>query len=288
MRNVFHKKNRLRETFWATIARVSSERRRPRPPVAPNAVSHVILDRVRLAYGKRRIFDTLSCDFPRGRISVILGGSGSGKSTILRLIGGLVRPQGGSVVVDGEDVTQLSERGLRVMRRKLGMLFQGGALLDSYNVFDNLALPLRERNLLSGPEIVDAVNSTLVAVGVTDADELLPGELSGGMLHRVALGRAIIGKPVILLCDEPFSGLDPVAIKRIESLLVGINRQFGITIIIVSHHIPSTLRMAERVLLLLENRAVQGSPAQLRSGSDAEAREFLNEGMDEATAAEEH
>jgi phospholipid/cholesterol/gamma-HCH transport system ATP-binding protein len=286
MRTLLHKEGRLRETFRATVDRVSAAWRPPAPPIPAGAGSHVVLERVRLAYGKRRIFDSLSCAFPPGRISVILGGSGSGKSTILRLIGGLIRPQAGRVLVDGEDVTRMSERGLKVMRYKLGMLFQGGALLDSYNVFDNLALPLREQNHLSQREIINTVNSTLVAVGVTDADELLPGQLSGGMLRRVALGRAIIRKPLILLCDEPFSGLDPIGIKRIEALLVAINRQFGMTIIVVSHHIPSTLRMAERVLLLLEGRTVQGSPGQLRHGTDAEAADFLNEGMDEAYVPE--
>lgn len=279
---------KLRETFWATVDRVSAVWRPPTPPAIVNPTSHVILDRVRLAYGKRRVFDSLSCDFPPGKISVILGGSGSGKSTILRLIGGLIRPQAGRILVDGEDVTRLSERGLKLMRRKLGMLFQGGALLDSYTVFDNLALPLHQQNRLTRREIIEKVDSTLAAVGVTDADELLPGQLSGGMLRRVALARAIIGKPVILLCDEPFSGLDPVATKRIETLLVDINRKFGITIIVVSHHIPSTLRMAERVVLLLEDHAVQGSPAELRTGPDADAREFLNEGIQDATTTEKH
>ncbi len=286
MSSFLHNEKRLRETFWATVDRVSAAWRPPAPPTIVNSTAHVILDHVRLAYGSRRVFSSLSCDFPPGRISVILGGSGSGKSTILRLIGGLIRPQAGRILVDGEDVTRLSGRGLTIMRRKLGMLFQGGALLDSYNVFDNLALPLREQNRLTQREIIEAVNATLVAVGVTDADELLPGELSGGMLRRVALGRAIIGKPVILLCDEPFSGLDPVAIKLIEKLLVNINRQFGITIILVSHHIPSTLRMAQRVVLLLDDRVVQGSPAELRSGADPDAREFLSEGIEDATTTE--
>jgi phospholipid/cholesterol/gamma-HCH transport system ATP-binding protein len=243
---------------------------------------HVSLQRVGVTYGSRRVFDSLSCGFPRGRISVILGGSGSGKSTILRLIGGLIRPRTGVVAVDGEDVTRLSERGLRTVRRKLGMLFQGGALLDSYSVFDNLALPLREENRRSPIEIADAVHATLASVGLgDDIDRLLPGQLSGGMLRRVALARAIMRRPIILLCDEPFSGLDPASIKRIESLLVDMNRQSGMTTILVSHHVPSTLRMADHVLLLLGDRSIEGSPAQLRGSSDAEVADFLNEGAQE-------
>jgi len=242
---------------------------------------HVLLKSVDMSYGSRRVFDALSCGFARGRISVILGGSGSGKSTILRLIGGLIQPQTGIVLVDGQDVTRLSERELFTVRQKLGMLFQGGALLDSYSVFENLALPMREQNRLSQRQIADEVHAGLTAVGLSDIDHLLPSQLSGGMLRRVALARAIIRRPIILLCDEPFSGLDPASIKRIEELLIEINRQFGMTLIMVSHHVPSTLRMADHVLLLLGNRTVEGPPAQLRQSVDPEVADFLDEGSQE-------
>jgi phospholipid/cholesterol/gamma-HCH transport system ATP-binding protein len=247
-----------------------------------DAAPHVKLCGVRMAFGRRRVFDSLSCRFPQGGISVILGASGSGKSTVLRMIGGLIRPQQGEVLVDGEDVTKMSNRGLFEVRKKLGMVFQGGALLDSYTVFDNVALPLRERTRMSEKEIADEVHEALRAVGVKDTDELLPGQLSGGMLRRVALARAIIRKPVILLCDEPFSGLDPVSIRRIEDLLAEINREHKMTLIVVSHHVPSTLRLADRMLLLLEDRAVEGVPAEMRDGTDADVAAFLNEGMDKA------
>jgi phospholipid/cholesterol/gamma-HCH transport system ATP-binding protein len=242
--------------------------------------AHVALDHVRAAYGSRRVFDSLCCSFPRGKISVILGGSGSGKSTILRLIGGLIRPVAGGVVVEGQNVAKLGERGLQILRCKLGMLFQGGALLDSWNVFDNLALPLREQMGNDSPGIADEVHASLAAVGLNDIDRLLPSELSGGMLRRVALARALIRKPVILLCDEPFSGLDPASSRRIESLLTSINRQFGMTLIVVSHHVPSTLRMADWVVLLLENRAMEGLPRDLLDSSDPEVGAFLHDGLD--------
>lgn len=242
---------------------------------------HISLERVTVTYGRRPVFDSLSCGFPRGRISVILGGSGSGKSTILRLIGGLIRPRSGVVLVDGEDVTRLSEGGLRIFRRKLGMLFQGGALLDSYTVFDNLALPLREENKRSRSEITDSVHASLESVGLSEIDHLLPGQLSGGMLKRVALARAIMRRPTILLCDEPFSGLDPASIKRIESLLVEMNRQSGMTMILVSHHVPSTLRMADHVLVLLGDRFVEGSPDLLRNSADPAIADFLSDGAEE-------
>ncbi len=250
-------------------------------PTPGNGEPHVRFEQVHMGFGERVVFDSLSCAFQRGRISVILGGSGSGKSTILRLIGGLVRPQSGAIFVDDENVTGLGERRLYEVRRKLGMMFQGGALLDSLTVFDNLAFPLREHTRLSEPEIASEVHGRLAAVGMENVDELLPGQLSGGMLKRVALARAIIRKPAVLLCDEPFSGLDPASTKRIERLLVQMNRQFGITMIVVSHHIPSTMRMADHVLLLLPHALFEGSPAELRAISDRRVTSFLDEGADQ-------
>jgi phospholipid/cholesterol/gamma-HCH transport system ATP-binding protein len=231
-----------------------------------------------MTFGSRRVFHDLSCRFPRGRVSVILGGSGSGKSTMLRLIGGLVRPTSGPVRVDGDDVTALSERDLFRVRRKLGMMFQNGALLDSMTVFDNLALPLRERGEFDEAAIADEVHDRLAAVGLTDVDGLLPGQLSGGMVKRVALARAVIQSPVILMVDEPFSGLDPISTRRIESLLLDVNRKLGITMLVVSHDVPSTMRMADWVVLLLPDRAVEGDPRTLAKGADAEVVEFLTAG----------
>jgi phospholipid/cholesterol/gamma-HCH transport system ATP-binding protein len=230
-----------------------------------------------MAFGDREVFRALSCRFPRGRISVVLGGSGSGKSTVLRLIGGLVRPQAGSIVVDGDDVTRRSERAMYAVRRKLGMMFQDGALLDSMTVFDNVAFPLREHSDQGETEIAAAVHASLEAVGLARVDELLPGQLSGGMVKRVALARAIITRPVILLCDEPFSGLDPLSVKLIEALLVRVNRQLHATMIIVSHHIASTMRMADRVVLLLPDGAVHGTAEELRRSTDPRVIAFLSE-----------
>lgn len=269
--------------FWVwsrkPILRWRSQVRALYRPLIP-ADDYISFDHVRMVYGNRCVFDSLSCGFPRGGISVILGGSGSGKSTILRLIGGLVRPQAGAVVVDGENISRLSQRGLSLVRRKLGMMFQGGALLDSYSVFENVALPLREQRRQSEREIAGLVHDILNAVGVSDADGLLPGELSGGMLRRVALARAIIRKPQVLLCDEPFSGLDPISIRRLEALLVRINKQFGMTMIVVSHDIHSTMRMADHVLLVLEARVLQGSPKELQQCDDADVAEFFGDGVE--------
>ena len=253
-------------------------------PAAARDDSHVEFAGVRMAFGDREVFDDLSCAFPRGKISVILGGSGSGKSTVLRMIGGLVRPQAGHVWVAGEDVTRLSEVATYGVREKLGMMFQGGALLDSMTVFENLALPLRERTALGEQEIAAEVHQRLGAVGLSDVDDLLPNQLSGGMTKRVALARAIMLRPVILLCDEPFSGLDPISARRIEALLVRINRDLGVTIILVSHHIASTMRIADRVLALLPDGAVSGSPTELRMSTDPRIVAFLSEEVGEALA----
>jgi phospholipid/cholesterol/gamma-HCH transport system ATP-binding protein len=243
---------------------------------------HIALEGVHLSFGDRAVLRGVSCAFPRGRISVILGGSGSGKTTVLRAIAGLVSPQSGRIVVDGEDVARISAAGLSRVRSSIGMLFQGGALLDSLPVFDNLAFPLRERTGLTEPEIARAVHDRLEAVGLHDVDHLLPGQLSGGMLRRAALARAMVMRPKILLCDEPFSGLDPISVKRIELLLARVNRRLGITMLVVSHHIASTVRLADQVLLLLPDRPVIGTPADLRGSTDPEVAGFFDEDLDES------
>jgi len=233
-----------------------------------------------MGFRGRAVLRGFSCDFPRGRISVILGGSGSGKTTILRLIGGLVRPLRGRILVAGRDIGKLSEKQLYEVRDKVGMMFQGGALLNSLTVFDNLAFPLREHTAMSNGEIASEVQRQLAAVGLSDADELLPGELSGGMLKRAALARAILTNPEILLCDEPFSGLDPLSVKRIEMLLREINEKRGITLLISSHHIPSTLRLADRIVLLHEGKVAAGTPDELRRSSDPQVSGFFDEDLD--------
>jgi phospholipid/cholesterol/gamma-HCH transport system ATP-binding protein len=241
------------------------------------APPHVVFEDVHMAFDDRVVHRSLSCSFARGRISVILGGSGSGKSTLLRLIGGLVRPSSGRILVAGSDVMQMSDDQLFAVRTKLGMLFQHGALLDSLTVFDNLALPLRERRVGDGAVIAARVRRQLASVGLDDVENLLPGQLSGGMLRRAALARAMILEPEILLCDEPFSGLDPLSLRRIESLLAGINHRFGTTLIVVSHHIASTYRLADRVLLLINGRCIAGTPGELRVHPDPEVSGFFDE-----------
>jgi phospholipid/cholesterol/gamma-HCH transport system ATP-binding protein len=247
------------------------------PPPLPDP--HVALRDVCLRFGRREVFRGLGASFERGTISVLLGGSGSGKSTLLRLVGGLIRPDSGSILVAGTEVVGCAARTLQSVRQKLGMMFQGGALLDSLSIYDNLALPLRERTRLREPEVTERVGRQLAAVGLEGTERLLPGQLSGGMIKRAALARALIASPEILLCDEPFSGLDPVTVYRIEALLVELNRSRGMTLVVASHHIPSTLRMADRLLMLLDGGGISGTPAELVASGDERVREFLDEDM---------
>lgn len=245
--------------------------------------NHLRFDRVTMAFGERPVFRDLSCSFPEGGISVILGGSGSGKSTILRLIGGLIHPLAGTIFVDGHDISRMRERQMAAVRRKLGMLFQGGALLDSLSVFENLALPLQEHTVLSAADIADTVHDRLRAVGLRDVDALLPNQLSGGMRKRVALARAIIRDPRILLCDEPFSGLDPISTRQVEDLLVEINESRNITILVVSHHVDSTMRMAGRIMILLPDGVAMGTRDELRHHADRRVTAFLTADRDDAS-----
>lgn len=232
---------------------------------------------VDLTFGVRKVYDGLGCRMRKGGIHLLLGGSGTGKSTLLRMIGGLQQPDSGEVRVAGHSIASLSERELGTIRKEIGMLFQNGALLDSMTVLENVGLPLREHTKQSTEEINRRVTEVLHAVGLEGVEGLLPRELSGGMLRRVAFGRAIVMEPDILLCDEPFSGLDPLNVTRIENLLVDLNRKLGLTIVITSHHMASSLRMADQMILLRDGGCVAGTPEELASSSDTGVTEFLGE-----------
>jgi phospholipid/cholesterol/gamma-HCH transport system ATP-binding protein len=244
----------------------------------------IALDGVSLALGGRQIFRGLSCGFIRGQITVVLGGSGSGKSTLLRMICGLTRPDAGVIRVAGEDITRMSERGLFAVRHRIGMLFQGGALLDSMTIFDNIALPLREHSRLSEADIAAEVARRLSAVGLKDMGALYPRELSGGMRRRAALARAIVTDPEIVMVDEPFSGLDPVNVRRIEALLTQLNESLGITLVVTSHHLASSLRMAHRIVFMVDGRAISGTPQDLLHSEDQRVVQFLEADRDQSSA----
>ena len=247
-------------------------------PLAPSQ-GQIDVRKVSFQRGTRVIFEDLSCSFPAGRISVVLGGSGSGKTTLLRLLSSLERPDAGEIWIDGElEITRMPEAEARTYRRSVGMMFQGGALLNSMTVFDNVALPLREHTEMGENEIRRAVEGVFDSVGLEAVDTLLPGQLSGGMVKRAALARALIQQPGILLCDEPFSGLDPATVRLVESLLVQVNRRYGPTMVLTSHHIESTLRMADHVVVVTEGAAVEGTAERLRQSTHPRVLEFFSAG----------
>ncbi len=238
----------------------------------------VEIDNVVFGYDARRtILDGVSLDFVRGKITAILGGSGSGKTTLLRLIGGIHRPGSGAVRFDGQPVDIDNPARLFAMRRRLGMLFQFGALFTDLSVFDNVAFPLREHTDLDETMIRDIVLMKLNAVGLRGARDLMPGEISGGMARRVALARAIALDPDLVMYDEPFAGLDPISLGTAAQLIRRLNDTLGITSIVVSHDLEETFRIADRVIVLANGKvAAQGTPEEMRRSTDPLVHQFVN------------
>jgi phospholipid/cholesterol/gamma-HCH transport system ATP-binding protein len=227
-------------------------------------------------YGERRILDGVSFTVPRGKVTALMGASGGGKTTVLRLIGGQVRADSGSLTFDGHEVAGLDAAGLYAMRRRMGMLFQFGALFTDMSVFDNVAFPLREHTDLSEPLVRDIVLMKLNAVGLRGARDLMPSEVSGGMARRVALARAIALDPDLVMYDEPFAGLDPISLGTAAQLIRQLNDTLGITSIVVSHDLEETFRIADQVIVLANGRiAAQGTPAQVRSSTDPLVSQFV-------------
>jgi phospholipid/cholesterol/gamma-HCH transport system ATP-binding protein len=231
---------------------------------------------LKFARGARRVFDGVDITIPRGKVTAIMGPSGTGKTTLLKLIGGQLRPQAGTVTVDGRNVHTLGHRELYALRRRMGMLFQSGALLTDLNVYDNVAFPLREHTRLPEVMIRDLVLMKLQAVGLRGARELMPSELSGGMARRVALARAIALDPMMIMYDEPFTGLDPISKAAIVQLIHQLNRALGLTSIVVSHDVQETAAISDYIYVISEGRVVgHGTPAALRETRSAWVRQFM-------------
>lgn len=226
--------------------------------------------------GERRIFEGIDLDIAPGKITAIMGPSGTGKTTLLKLIGGQLRPLRGSVRIEGRDVHRLPRRELYRLRKRMGMLFQTGALLTDLSVFENVAFPLREHTRLPEEMIRDLVLMKLESVGLRGARDLMPAELSGGMARRVALARAIALDPVMIMYDEPFTGLDPITMATIVSLIRKVNDAFGLTSVVVSHDVAETLSIADYVYLISEGKVVaSGTPDELRRTDSPWAHQFL-------------
>jgi phospholipid/cholesterol/gamma-HCH transport system ATP-binding protein len=231
---------------------------------------------LRFSRGARRIFDHVDIVIPRGKVTAIMGPSGTGKTTLLRLIGGQLKPDAGVVRVDGLDIAQLSKPDLYVLRKRMGMLFQSGALLSDLSVFDNVAFPLREHTQLPESLVRHLVNMKLHAVGLRGAARLMPAELSGGMARRVALARAIALDPMMIMYDEPFTGQDPISMGVLLKLIRLLNDAMGVTSIIVSHDVQETAAIADYIYLLSEAKVVaRGTPAQLNASGNRWVQQFM-------------
>ncbi|HEX6793960.1 MAG TPA: ABC transporter ATP-binding protein [Casimicrobiaceae bacterium] len=246
-------------------------------PTCPTEIA-VRLTGVTFGYDRKRpVLRGIDMTVPRGRLVAIMGGSGCGKTTILRLIGGQLRAQAGTVCVAGEDVGGLDREALFALRRRIGMLFQFGALFTDMSVFENIAFPLREHTELQEELIRDLVLMKLNAVGLRGAAQLYPSELSGGMSRRVALARAIALDPMLVMYDEPFAGLDPISLGIVGQLVRRLNDALGITSIVVTHDIYESLKIVDYIYFVSEGRIIaQGAPDEVRASHDPFVRQFVD------------
>jgi phospholipid/cholesterol/gamma-HCH transport system ATP-binding protein len=238
---------------------------------------HIRIEQLRFLRGSRQIFEDISLTIPRGKITAIMGPSGTGKTTLLKLIGGQLVPQSGKVSVDGTDIHALSRKKLYEMRKRMGMLFQSGALLTDISVFENVAFPLREHTNLPESMIRDLVLLKLQSVGLRGSVDMMPAELSGGMARRIALARSIALDPELIMYDEPFTGQDPISMGVLVKLIKTLNDALGICSIVVSHDVPETLSIADYVYIISAGRVVaQGTPDEMRHSDSPWLRQFID------------
>jgi phospholipid/cholesterol/gamma-HCH transport system ATP-binding protein len=238
--------------------------------------AHITVQHVCKSFGATPVLRDVNATFMRGQIAVVIGGSGSGKTTLLKIMGGLDKPTSGAVIVGGVDIVPLAETELNEIRKRIGMVFQYSALLDWMTVFENVAFPLHEHARSSPAEIRERVEAKLSILGLADAANKLPSELSGGMRKRAALARALILEPEIVMYDEPTSGLDPIMARLVDRLILDTRERFGVTSIVISHDMAAAARIADRIHLLEGGSIVAaGTPGELLEGSCQQAREFF-------------
>ena len=229
------------------------------------------------SHGDRLLYDDISLTIPRGKITALMGPSGIGKTTLLRLMGGQIKPDAGQVLFDGLSVPDLSRSELYEQRKRMSMLFQSGALFTGMSVFDNVAYPLREHTRLPEELLRTLVLMKLESVGLRGAENLMPAELSGGMARRAALARAIALDPELIMYDEPFVGQDPITMAVLVKLISQLNKTLGITSVIVSHDVPEVMSIADYVYLIANRKVVaQGTPEQLRQEANPEVVQFVH------------
>ncbi len=237
----------------------------------------VELNHLTFGYADRVILDDISLSVPRGKVTALMGASGGGKTTVLRLIGGQNRAQKGQLLFDGQDVTPMNLEQVYAVRRRMGMLFQFGALFADLSVFENVAFPLREHTDLPEALIRDIVLMKLNAVGLRGARDLMPSEVSGGMARRIALARAIALDPELVMYDEPFSGLDPISLGTAARLIRQLNDSMGLTSIFVSHELEQTFAIADHVIILANGKvATEGTPQDVRQSTDPLVYQYVN------------
>ena len=245
----------------------------------------IIIDLVDVykSFGPKEVHTGLSLSIRRGESITVLGGSGSGKSVLLKEITGLLKPESGKVIIEGEDIVPLNEKDLVSVRKKMGMLFQGAALFDSLTVEENIAYPLRENTKLPENEIKEVVSRNLELVGLPGIEDKMPSDLSGGMKKRVGLARALAMNPKILLYDEPTTGLDPPNISRINQLIRNMQAQFGITGVIITHDVQSAFEISDRVAFLYRGKIIFTGTVEEAKNTDIEIlSDFINGRMDSA------
>ncbi|ANS84352.1 Zinc import ATP-binding protein ZnuC [Vibrio scophthalmi] len=236
----------------------------------------VTVNNLTFSRGNRKIFDNVNLHVPKGKVTAIMGPSGIGKTTLLRLIGGQISPDSGEVLFDGLNIPTLSRRKLYQERKRMSMLFQSGALFTDLNVFDNVAFPLREHTQLDEELLRTLVLLKLEAVGLRGAAELMPSELSGGMARRAALARSIALDPELIMFDEPFVGQDPITMGVLVELIRNLNQALAITAIVVSHDVPEVMSIADWVYILANGQVIaSGTPEELRANPDPQVQQFL-------------
>ncbi len=237
----------------------------------------VRIENVQFFRGHRAIFDDLSLNIPRGKVTAIMGPSGIGKTTLLKLIGGQLKPMKGSVWVDGQNVHALKRKELFALRTKMGMLFQSGALFSDLSVYENVAFPLRAHTRLPEDMIRDIVLMKLHAVGLRGARDLMPAELSGGMTRRVALARSMALDPELIMYDEPFAGQDPIAMGVLVQLIRLLNDALNLTTVLVSHDISESLSICDHAVIIADGRVIgEGAPSTLKTAGSPLVKQFLN------------
>lgn len=228
------------------------------------------------SFNKQTVLSNISLSIKQGEIMAIIGRSGGGKSVLLKHIIGLLKPDSGSIYIKGEDIVKAKGKSLDKIRNMFGVLFQGGALFDSMTVFENIAFPLKEKTKLTRHEIFERVKTALADVGLTDVEDKYPAELSGGMKKRVALARALISEPELVLFDEPTTGLDPIMLRTIHKLIISTHKKYNFTGIIISHEIPEIFDVADRVAMLHEGKVeVVGTPDEIKKSDDLIVKQFL-------------